>query len=66
MGALGPLRSAAYLAVKRSESVHFASRDDLRVPPSLDGVLSRLAGRDLPGFSFGAAAGGGRSRPRRR
>jgi glutamine synthetase len=27
MGALGPLRSAAYLAVKRSESVHFASRD---------------------------------------
>jgi glutamine synthetase len=27
MDALGPLRSAAYLAVKRSEAAHFASRD---------------------------------------
>jgi glutamine synthetase len=26
-GALGPLRSAAYLAVKRSEAAHFATRD---------------------------------------
>jgi glutamine synthetase len=25
--ALGPLRSAAYLAVKRSEAAHFATRD---------------------------------------
>jgi glutamine synthetase len=29
MSALGPLRSAAYLAVKRSEVEHFAARDDV-------------------------------------
>ena len=29
MSALGPLRSAAYLAVKRSEVAHFAARDDV-------------------------------------
>jgi glutamine synthetase len=28
MSALGPLRSAAYLAVKRSEAAHFAARED--------------------------------------
>ena len=27
MSALGPLRSTAYLAVKRSEVAHFAARD---------------------------------------
>ena len=29
MSALGPLRSSAYLAVKRSEVAHFAARDDV-------------------------------------